>query len=127
MGADYLSKTKKSHRKGWDRAKRKLSLDELFSQMPDKIRTILVTPFDPSDSSKFCEGGLYELHVKIDRIFVYSKRVPIGVCKETPRSVLTAVAALGGKTLGLFHKQQQHSGLVEVGVCLDTQSSTQVA
>lgn len=127
MGADYISKTKKTHRKGWDRAKRKLSLDELFSQMPDKIRTIQVTPFDPSDDSKFCEGGLYELHVETDRIFVYSKRVPIGVCKETPRSVLKAVAALGGKTLGLFHKQQQHSGLVEVGVCLDTQSSTQVA
>lgn len=127
MGADYISKTKKTQRKGWDRAKRKLSLDELFSQMPHKIRTLLVTPFDPSDPSKFCEGGLYELHVEHDRIFVYSKRVSIGVCKETPRSVLTAVATLGGKTLGLFHKRQQHSGLVEVSVCLDTQSSIQVA
>jgi hypothetical protein len=127
MGADYISKTKKTQRKGWDRAKRKLSLDELFSQMPDKIRTILITPFDPSDHTKFAEGGFYELHVEVDRIFVYSKRVAIGVCKEPPRSVLKAVAALGGKTLGLFHKRQAHSGLVEVGVCLDTQAGTQVA
>ncbi|MGB7922013.1 MAG: hypothetical protein WCF57_02080 [Pyrinomonadaceae bacterium] len=127
MGADYISKTKKTHRKGWDRAKRKLSLDELFSQMPNKIRTILITPFDPSDPSKFCEGGVYELQVEVDRIFVYSKRAPIGVCKETPRSVVKAVAALGGKTLGLFYKKQEHSGLVEVGVCLEIQSNTQVA
>lgn len=127
MGADYISKTKKSHRKGWDRAKRKLSLDELFSQMPESIRTILLTPYDPSDLSKFCDGSLYELNVDHGRIFVYSKRVEIGVCKEPPQSVLKAVALLGGKTLGLFHKVQEHSGLVEVVVCLDTQSSTQVA
>lgn len=126
MGADYISKTKKTQRKGWDRAKRKLSLDELFGQM-DKIRTILVTPYNASDLSKFTEGGLYELHIEADRIFVYSKRVSIGVCKEPPGSVLKAVAALGGKTLGLFYKRQDHSGLVEVGVCLDTQVGTQVA
>lgn len=127
MGADYISKTKKTQRKGWDRARRKLSLDEMFSQRPDKIRTILVTPFDPSDLSKFDEGCLYELHVEVDRIFVYSKRTSIGVCKEPPRSVLKAVAALGGKTLGLFHKRQAHSGLVEVGISLDAQAGTQVA
>jgi hypothetical protein len=127
MGADYISKSKKTHRKGWDRAKRKLSLDELFSQMPESIRTILVTPFNPSDISKFSEGGLFELHVEHDRIFVYLKRVCIGVCKEPPRSVLKAVNALGGKTLGLFHKLQEHSGLIEVVVCLNAQSNTQVA
>jgi hypothetical protein len=127
MGADYISKTKKTQRKGWDRAKRKLSLDELFSQRPDKIRTILVTPFDPTDPSKFIEGCLYELHVEVDRIFVYSKRVAVGVCKEPPRSVLKAVASLVGKTLGRFDKRQEHSGMVAVGVCLDTQAATQVA
>ena len=127
MGADYLSKTKKTHRKGWDRAKRKLSLDELFSQMPKSIRTILVTPYEPSDPSKFCEGGLYELNVDNGRIFVYSKRAEIGACKDPPRSVLLAVTALGGKTLGLFYKRQEHSGLVEVVVCLDAQSNAQVA
>jgi hypothetical protein len=127
MGADYISKTKKTQRKGWDRAKRKLSLDELFSRRPDKIRTILVTPFDPTEPSKFAEGCLYELHVEADRIFVYSKRVAIGVCKEPPRSVLKAVASLGGKTLGRFDKRQEHSGLVAVGVYLDTQAATQVA
>lgn len=124
MGADFISKMKKGIRKGWDRERRRLSIAELFNRMPESIRAINVTPFE---QAKFCEGDRYELNVKEGRIFVYSNQVTIGVCKEPPRSVLTAVAALGGKTLGLFIKVREHSGTVEVAVCLDTQSNTQAA
>jgi hypothetical protein len=127
MGADYISKTKKTHRKGWDRAKRKLSLDELLFQRPESIRNILVTPYDSSDLSKFCQGAHYELNVEEGRIFVYSGRDSIGVCKEPPRSVLKAVASLGGKTLGFFSRVLEHSGLIEISVCLDLQINIQVA
>jgi len=120
MGSDYLSKTKKAHRKGRDRARQKLSLDELFAEKPESIRTILITPFDPSDLSKFSEGPC-ELNMEEGRIFAYSKRKSIGVCKEPPRSIQKAVAALGGKTLGLYNKTRKHSGSVEVSIYLGPQ------
>ena len=124
MGADFISKAGKTYRKGWDRERKKLSIAELFNKMPESIRGITVTPFD---LSKFCDGGRYELNVEEGRIFVYDKRETIGVCTEPPRSVLKAVAALGGKTLGVFLKVREHSGRVEVAVCLDAKSKTQAA
>lgn len=127
MGADYQSKTKKSHRKGWDLAKRKLSLEELRFERPESIRNILVTPYDPTDLSKFCPGAIYELNVKMGRIFVYLGGDDIGVCKEPPRSVLKAVSALGGKTLGFFSRVLEHSEQIEISVCLDLQVNIQVA
>jgi hypothetical protein len=122
MGSDYISKTKKAHRKGWDRARRKLSLDELFAEKPESIRTILITPFDPTDVSKFSEGPC-ELNMEEGRIFAYSKRKSIGVCKEPPRSIQRAVAALGGKTLGLYSKTREHSGNIEVSIYLGPQAT----
>jgi hypothetical protein len=124
MGADFISKAGKTYRKGWDRERRKLSIAELFNRMPERIRAIVVTPFD---LPKFCDGGRYELSVQEGRIFVYSNRETIGVCTEPPRSVVRAISALGGRTLGVFLKVREHSGRVEVAVCLDTQSKTQAA
>ena len=124
MGADFISKAGKTYRKGWDRERRKLSIAELFNKMPQSIRGITVTP---CEISKFCDGGRYELDVQEGRIFVYLNRETIGVCPDPPRSVLAAVAALGGKTLGIFLKVREHSERVEVAVCLDVQSKTQVA
>lgn len=124
MGADFISKAGKSYRKGWDRERRKLSIAELFNRMPESIRAITVTPFN---LPKFCDGGRYELNIEEGRIFVYLNQEPIGVCTEPPRSVLTAIAALGGKTLGIFLKVREHSERVEVAVCLDIQSNTQAA
>lgn len=120
MGSDYLSKSKKSHRKGWDLSKTKFSVDELFAEKPESIRTILITPFDPSDLSKFSDGPC-ELNIEDGRIFAYSKQKSIGVCKEPPRSIQKAVAALGGKTVGLYRQMRQHSGNVEVSIYLGTQ------
>lgn len=120
MGSDYISKSKKSHRKGWDRSRRKFSVDELFAEKPESIRTILITPFDPSDLSKFSDGPC-ELNIEDGRIFAYSKRKSIGVCKEPPRSIQRAVAALGGKTVGLYRQKRQHSGNIEVSIYLGTQ------
>jgi len=121
MGSDYLSKSKKSHRKGWDISRKKFSsIDELFAEQPESIRTILITPFDPSDLSTFSDGPC-ELNFEDGRIFAYSKRKSIGVCKEPPRSIQRAVAALGGKTVGLYRQKRQHSGNIEVSIYLGTQ------
>jgi hypothetical protein len=122
MGSDYISKSKKSHRKGWDLSRRKFSMDEMFAEKPESIRTILITPFDPSDLTKFSDGPC-ELNIEDGRIFAYSKqRQSIGVCKEPPRSIQNAVAALGGKTLGMYRQRQKYSGNIEVSIYLGPQT-----
>lgn len=125
MGMDFIQKAKRGFRKGWDRERSKLSLADLgFRGVPKKIRTISCKPFSLEN---FVEGRQYELNVEHGRVFIYHKRVTIGVCEFPPQSVLNELIQLGGKTLGSFHKIREHSGLVEIIVCLSSQAGEQAA
>lgn len=97
MGVDYLNKIKLGWRKGWSRARKKLSIKELFAAEPSGAHMIDVVPFTLSE---FNEGEPYEVQVEFERLFVYRKGKTIGVCTTPSREILGKVEALGGKTLG---------------------------
>jgi hypothetical protein len=125
MGMDFIQKAKRGFRKGWERGRQKLTSVDLFLRLPGrKIRTILVVPFGPEN---FHEGDQYELNVEHGRIFVYRERVPIGVCKEPSQSILNEMTDLGGKALGAFYKVREHSGFIEIVVCIGSHAKEQVA
>lgn len=125
MGMDFIQKAKRGFRKGWDRERTKLTLADLgFRGLPKKIRTISCKPFG---SENFSEGQRYELNVEHGRIFAYLEGKTVAVCEYPPQSVLKVLIELGGKALGLFHKTREHSGLVEIEVCLGSQANEQAA
>ncbi len=97
MGVDYMNKIKLGWRKGWSREREKLRIRQLFNAEPSRAQTIDVVPFRLSD---FREGEPYEVQLEFERLFVYSQGRNIGVCKTPPRTLLSEVEALGGKTLG---------------------------
>jgi len=125
MGNDFIQKTKRSFRKGLDRERWRLTLAEpgLFGTSR-KRRTLSCVPFD---LSHFGEGMKFELNLENGRIFLYSNRVSVGVCKEPPQSILQELSTVGGKALGVFHKLREHSGMVEIAIALESESKAGVA
>jgi hypothetical protein len=124
MGNEFLDKIKGGCRKGWDRAKRKLSVVDIFRGTPEKIRTICVRP---DDVTCFCDGDLYELRADSGSIQIYKDLRLIGTCTDPPKSVLNEIVSLGGQALGGFYRLREHSGLVDVAVCLDSKAKEQAA
>ncbi|MFN2511727.1 MAG: hypothetical protein ABR568_09825 [Pyrinomonadaceae bacterium] len=114
MGVDYINKIKLGWRKGWSRGREKLRVRQLFNSEPSRAQTIDVVPFRVSD---FREGEPYEVQLEYERLFIYSQGRNIGVCNAPPRTLLSEVEALGGKTLGTVRTRGSNER-VEVTVLL---------
>src|SRR5439155_450366 len=120
MGLAFISKTGKQSRKRWDAQRIRLSTPNLFSQLAESVRTIVVVPLNGFD---FCEGQRFELDVRGDRINVYHNRQLVGICDRPARSLLIAAKDVGGKILGEFQQMREHSGVAEIVVCVPPEVS----
>lgn len=117
MGIDFIHKTKATQKKGWDKAKQKLSIDDLFSFAPEKIRTIQVKP---EPSTEFCEDDTYMLRIQEGVILVYLGQNILGVCKNPALSVVKKIQEGGGMSIGKLHQKREISGTVDIAVCFET-------
>jgi len=119
MGLAFLCKTNKQIRKRWDVQRMRLSTPDLFSGLAKSVRTIVVVP---CNGFEFSNGQLFELDVQDGRFYAYHDRVLVGICDQPARSLLLAAKDLGGKVLGMFHEVREHSGVVEIIVCVEPES-----
>ena len=120
MGLAFLSQVGKQVRKRWDKHRIKLSTPDLFSQLAESVRTIVVVPLNGHD---FCDGQRFELNVCGDRINVHHNRQLVGICDEPARSLVLAANEVGGKVLGVFQEMREHSGVAEIVVCVQPEAS----
>ena len=115
MGIDFIYKVKPHLRKGWDRGVSRLSRAQLFRTAVEEIRTITVKP---QPGSSFSASDTYELRGDGSAIDVYRQGKLIGLCEHPPESVMVEIRDEGGIALGEFHRSREHSGLVEIAVCV---------
>ena len=121
MGLAFLCKTNKQIRKRWDVQRTRLSAPDLFSGLAKSVRTIVVVP---CNGFEFSEGQRFELDVQEGgRFYAYHDRLLVGICDQPARSLLLAAKEVGGKVLGVFHEVREHSGVVEIIVCVDSESA----
>jgi hypothetical protein len=116
MGVSFIVKTGGGIKKGWDKAKRQLSIDELqFTCPPESIRTVQATPVNSSE----IETG-QQLAIKEDKgsLLMLSKGNVVGICKTPPPSVLDGLTNLGGYGVGKVDRVKKISGFWDVVIYL---------
>ena len=119
MGWEFIYRVKPNLRKSWDRGKTRLSQPDLTRTAATETRTITVKPqpgciLEPSDN--------YELRPGDNGLNVYRSGELVGQDSAPPESVTSKIKEQGGVAHGTFHEKKQHSGLIEIAVCLDSPS-----
>lgn len=120
MGLAFLSQRDKQARKRWDKQRIRLSAPDLFGQLAKSVKTVVVKPLN---GFKFCPGQSFDVTLCEGRFYLYHNRELIGICDVPARSLVLAVAEVGGKVLGIFQEMREHSGVAEIIVCVEPEPS----
>jgi len=117
MGINFISMTKTGIKKGWDKAKKKLSLDELeFNCPPEKIRTVQVIPVDFSSAAR---GQKFTIKEEKGALLILTEGIMVGVCPTPPASIIKELNSLGGYGIGKLDGIKELSGLWDIAVYLE--------
>lgn len=118
MGLGFITEKKGAIKKGWDREKYILSLDELpFYFQPHNIRTVQVKPSDPKS---IVTGQELTIRSSGSSLYVLSGRQIIAECKEPPQSIIKGVDDLGGYAVGKVNRIKEISGFCDVEIYLES-------
>jgi hypothetical protein len=120
MGLDFIRRTTDTFRRKWDRSKERFKIEDIFCLPPEKLRLITINPVCPA---AFGAGKKYELAANSKQIDVYLDRELIGVCLAPPASIVDDLVQVGGIAEGIFWGQREYSGLIDLAVCLYTDSN----
>lgn len=116
MGNSFVVKTQGGIKKGWDKAKQRLSIAELQFDCPENIRTVQAKPFN----SGAIETG-QNLVIKENKgtLLMLSKGEIIGICENPPPSVIDGLTNLGGYGVGKVDRVKKLSGFLDIAVYLE--------
>jgi hypothetical protein len=117
MGISFIVKTKGGIKKGWDMAKRQLSIDELQFDCPaESIRTVQAIPVNFGEIET---GQEFAVKESDGSLLMLSKGRIIGVCESPPLSVLDGLTNLGGYGVGKVDRVKKLSGFLDVIIYLN--------
>lgn len=111
MGIEFIETTTRTVKKGWDRAKERLSRTDLFTPKPRKRRTI---EFAPCDEARLSTSGFYILRGLNEQIEIYADNCRVGVCDCPPMSLVQEICANGGIGLGRLTRISEITGMIEL-------------
>jgi hypothetical protein len=117
MGIEFIETTKRSTKKGWDKAKQRLSIADLFTVRPEKtIRTI---QFKPCDGASASATGIYILREAQGTINVFSDNYKIGICENASASMIEEIKEHHGLGIGRFRRESSITGMIELEVGIE--------
>ena len=116
MGNSFIVKTKGGIKKGWDKAKQRLSLNELRFDCLESVRTVQAKPLI---SGEIEVGQPLTIKESDGSLLMISKGNVIGVCETPPPSVIDGLANLGGYGVGKVDRVKKLSGMWDVAISIE--------
>jgi hypothetical protein len=116
MGVSFIVKTANGIKKGWDKAKQQLSIDELKFDCPESIRTVQAKPISPGDIEV---GQTLTIKENKGSLLMLSEGNVVGICETAPQSVVDGLIDLGGYGVGKVDQVKKLSGFWNVAIYLE--------
>ena len=120
MGLDFIRRTADTFRRKWDLSQERFRTEDIFCLPPERLRLITIKPVSPA---AFGKGKQYELAANSKQIDVLLDRELVGICADPPASIVDDLIQVGGIAEGVFWGHREYSGLVDLAVCLYTDSN----
>lgn len=114
MGLDFIRRAAPAFTKAWDRNKENLAQPTLFTRYPEcRTRTVIA---DLSERADLTAGANVIVCVKGPELVLVSKNEGIGVIREPPADLHSAIRDAGDCALGQVTRLNPLSGTADVEI-----------
>jgi hypothetical protein len=115
MGADFIRKAAKSHKKRWDEGRKELRTADLFTREPTYVpRTV---PFELTAVVELSIGDIVIVEAQGARLIARQRLSEVARAENPPRELLLAVQQSCGVAKGTIEQVHGVARVAEISLC----------